>query len=156
MRTIVLTQPREQNVCRNNINNRNSRNTVKFTNEKNTLRANHPLQLELDTEVEPDLRFAQCMVDDQVYEECEEFITRDEKWSAILQRLISVHTITGAKVVDGFLYLLHKSRCQLGISDYLNITSKPAKEFLINQAHVNTEHARLDKTYLALSNKYHC
>ena len=40
------------------------------------------------------------------------------------------------------------------IPDHRNITSNPAKEFLSNQAHVNTGHAGLDKTYVELSNKY--
>ena len=33
--------------------------------------------------------------------------------------------------------------------------SKPAQEFLINQVHINTGYAGLDKTYIELSNKYH-
>ena len=81
---------------------------------------------------------------------------RDCKSSPIFKRLLAGEKITRAKVVDGFLYLLHKSRWQLVIPDHLNIKSEPAKEFLINQAHVNTGHARLDKTYVELSNKYHC
>ena len=40
------------------ITHRNSRNTLQSTNQKNTLRANQLLQLQLDTEVEPDLRIA--------------------------------------------------------------------------------------------------
>ena len=90
-----------------------------------------------------------------VCQEYEELIRRDGKWSPIFKRLLSGEKITGAKVVDGFLYLLHKSRWRLGIPDHLNIKSKPATEFLINQAHVNTGHAGLDKTYVELSNKYH-
>ena len=49
----------------------------------------------------------------------------------------------------------HGNPLQLVIPDHLNIKSKPAKEFLINQAHVNTIDAGLDKTYVVLSNKYH-
>ena len=111
--------------------------------------------MELDTAVEPDLSIAQWMADNQVCKEYEEFITRDGKWSPIFKRLLSGEKITGAKVVDGFLYLLHKSRWQLVIPDLLSIKSKPAKEFLINQAHVNTGHAGSDKSYIELSNKYH-
>ena len=46
---------------------RNSRSTLESFNQKNTLRANQVLQLDLDTEVEPDLSIAQWMVDNQVY-----------------------------------------------------------------------------------------
>ena len=46
------------------ITHRNSRNTFKSTNRKNPLRANKPLQWELDTEVEPNLSIAQWMVND--------------------------------------------------------------------------------------------
>ena len=134
---------------------RNSRSTFKSTNQKDTLRANQPLQLELYTEVEPDLSFAPLMMDNQVCQEYEELIRRDGKWSAIFQRLLSVEKIIGAKVVDGFRNLLHKSRWQLGIPDQLSIKHKQAKEFRINQAHVNTGHAGLDKTYVQLSNIYH-
>ena len=95
------------------------------------------------------------MVDNQVCYEYEELITSDGKWSAIIKRLLSGAKITGAKVVDGFLYLLRISRWQLVIPDHLNIQSKPDKEFLINQAQVNTGHAGLNKTYVELSNKYH-
>ena len=73
----------------------NSRNTFKSTNEKNTLRANQRLQLEFDTEVEPDLCIAPWMVDNQVCQECEELIRRDGKWSTICKRLLSGETITG-------------------------------------------------------------
>ena len=124
-------------------------------NQKNTLRANQPLQLELNTEVEPHLGIAQWMVDKQVCQEYVELIRRDGKWSPIFKRLHSGGKITGANVVDGFLYLLYKSRWLSVIPDHLNIKSKPAKEFLINQAHINTGHAGLDKTYVELSNKYH-
>ena len=137
------------------ITNRNSRSTFTSTNQKNTLRANQPLQLDLDTEIEPDLSIAQWMVDNKVCQEYEELIRRDVKWAAIVKRLLSEEKITAAKLVDGFLYLLPKSRWQLGIPDHLNMKSKPAKEFLINQAHVNMEHAGLNKTYVELSNKYH-
>ena len=41
------------------------------------------------------------------------------------------------------------------IRDHLNIKSKADKELLINQAHVNTGHAGLYKTYVALSNECH-
>ena len=119
----------------------NSRNTIKSTNQKNALRANQPVQLALNPEVEPDLSIAQWMVNNQVCQEYEELIRRDSKWSTIFKRLRSGEKITGAKVVDGFLYLLHISRWQLVIPDHFNIKSKPAKEFLINQAHVNTGHA---------------
>ena len=100
---------------------RNSRNTFKSIKHKNTLRANHPLQLELDTEVEPELSIPQWMVDNQVCQEYEELITRDSKWSAIFNRLLPGEKITAAKIVDGFLCLLHKSRWQLNIPDHLNI-----------------------------------
>ena len=82
-------------------------------------------------------------------------IRRDGKWSPIFKRLHPGGKITEAKQVDGFLYLLHKSRWQLVIADPFNIKSKPAEEFLINQAHVNTVHAELDKIYVQLSNEYH-
>ena len=137
------------------ITHRNSRNTFKSTNQKNTLRANQPLQLELDTEVEPDLSIAQGMVYNQVCQEYEGLIRRDSKWSAIFKRLLSGDKITGVQLVDGLLYLLHKSRWPLVIPDYLNIKSKPAKAILINQAHVNTRHAGLNKTYVEQSHKYH-
>ena len=135
------------------ITHKNTRSTFKSSNQKNTVRANSPLQLDLDTEVEPDLSIAQRMVYNQVCQEYEELIRRDGKWSAIFERLLSKVKITGAKVVHSFLYLLHKSRWQLVIPDHLNIESKPAKEFLIKQAHVNTGHAGLYKTFVELSNK---
>ena len=113
------------------------------------------MQLELDTEVEPDLNIAQWMVDNQVCQEYEELIRRDSTWSPIFKTLLSEEQITVAKVVDGFLYFLHKSRWQLVIPVHLNMKSKPANEFLINQAHVNTGHPGLDTTYVELSNKYH-
>ena len=94
------------------------------------------------------------MVDNQVCQEYEELIRSDGKWSLIFKRLLSGEKITGAKVVDGFLYLLHESRWPLVIPDQLKIKSKPAKEFLITQAHANTGHAGLDKTYVELSIKY--
>ena len=100
----------------------------------------------MDTEVEPDLSIAQWMVDNQVCQGYEELIRRDDKWSAIFKTLLAGGKITVAKVVDGILYFLHKSRWQLVIPDHLNIKREPAKEFLINQAHVNTGHAGLDKT----------
>ena len=95
------------------------------------------------------------MVNNQVCQEYEELIRRNGKWSNIFKRLLSGEKFTGAKVVDGFLYLLHKYRWQLVIPNHLYITSKPAKEFLINQAHINTGHAGLDKPYVELFNRYH-
>ena len=106
-------------------------------------------------EVGPELRIAQWMLDKQVCQECEELIRRDGIWAPIFQRLLSGEKITRANVVDGFLCLLHKSRWQLVIPDHLNIDSKPAKEFLINQAHVNNGHVGQYKTYVELSNIYH-
>ena len=92
------------------VTHRHSRSIFKSTNQKNPLRANQPLQVELDSEVEPDLNIAQWMVDNQVCQEYEELIRRDGKWSAIFRRLLSGGKITGAKLVDGFLYVLHKCR----------------------------------------------
>ena len=86
-----------------NVIHRNSRNTFTSSNEKNTLRVNQPLQLELDTEVERDLSIAQWIVDYQVCREYEELIRRDGKWSPIFERLLLVDKITAAKVVDRFL-----------------------------------------------------
>ena len=108
------------------ITHQNSRGTFKSSNQQNTLRANQALQLDLDTEVDPDLSIAQWMVDNQVCQEYEQLISRDGTWSPIFKRLLCGEKITGAKVVDGFLYLLHKSRWQLVIPDHLNINSKPA------------------------------
>ena len=95
------------------------------------------------------------MLDYQGCQEHEELIRRDGKWSPIFKRLLLGEKITGDKVVDSFLYILHQSRWQLVIPDHLNIKSKPAKEFLMNQAHVNRGHAGWDKTYIELSNEYH-
>ena len=88
-----------------------------------------------------------------VCQDYEELIRRDGKWSPIFKRLLAGEKITGTKVVDGFPYLLNKSRCQLVIPDHFYMKGKPAEEFRINQAHVNTRHAGLDKTYVELSNK---
>ena len=111
--------------------------------------------MQLDGEVEPDLSIAQWMVDNQVCQEYEELITRDGKWSAIFNTLLSGERITGATVVDDFRNLLHKSRWQLVIPDHLNMKSNPAQEVLINQAHGDSGHAELHKTYVKLCNKYH-
>ena len=85
--------------------------------------------MQLDGEVEPDLSIAQWMVDNQVCQEYEELIRRDGQWSPILKRLLAREKITRAKRVDGYIYLLHKSRWQLVIPDHLNIKRKPGKEF---------------------------
>ena len=95
------------------------------------------------------------MIDNQVWQEYEELIRTDGKWSPIFKRLPSGDRITVAKIVDGFLYLVSKSRWQLVIPDHLNIKRKPGKELLIDQAHVNTRHAGLYKTYVELSHEYH-
>ena len=92
------------------ITHRNRRNTFQSSNQKTTLRANQPLQLELDTEIEPDHSIAQWMVNNQVYQEYEVLVRRHGKWSAIFRTLLPGAKITRAKVVDDYLYLLHKYR----------------------------------------------
>ena len=58
---------------------RNSRSTFKSTCENNTLRANQALQLELHTDIEPDLSIAQWIMDDQGCQEYKELIGRNVK-----------------------------------------------------------------------------
>ena len=73
----------------------------------------------------------------------------------MFKSLLSGQKIPGAKVGNGFLYLLHIFRWPVGIPDHFNIKHKPPTELLINQAHVNTGHAGFDKHSIELSDQYY-
>ena len=58
------------------------------------------------------------------------------------------------KYKDGFLYLLKRSNWKLVIPEGFKINGKSAPKYLINEAHVNTGHGALDKTYQELTQHY--
>ena len=76
-------------------------------------------------------------------------------WEQLYFRLLDRHSVQDAKLIDGFLYIYKGSTWQLIIPRGLQIKSMSAQNFFIQQAHDNTGHGGLDKTYQNLTDKYH-
>jgi len=113
-----------------------------------------------ELEIWPDLEVARWMVDKKLKEEYNRYMEMDRNWQELWKDTKEGNPATETKEKEGFFYTYRRTRGQanggwrLIIPRNLNLRGMLAIESLIQEAHDQTGHGGLRKTYSHLQDKY--
>jgi len=81
---------------------------------------------------------------------------KDKNYHKIYEQMENGQQVAGIEIRDGFLYGHRRAQkgWRLIIPDHFKIQGMSAKEFLLHEAHNNTGHVGLQKTYSYLTENY--
>ena len=104
---------------------------------------------------QPELNIAPCLSGTTTLNDYQREVRNEGPWEHLYFRLLDGHSVQDAKLIDGFLYIYEGSTWQLIVARGIQMKGVSAQHLFIQQAHDNTRHGGLDKTYQNLTAKYH-
>ena len=137
-------------------NKKKESTSVAYSNRtKKAIRTCYNLSPMPESSNQPDLHVAQWLYDTTTLNDYHTEIGNVGSWEHLYFKLLDGHSVQDAKLIDGFLYIYKGYTWPLMIPGGLEIKGMSAQHCFIQQAHDNTGHGGLDKTYQNLTDKYH-